>query len=79
VSCDACEKAESNPRTGHYEADCIECWCRAMAQSPAAHKALGGNPAELQDAIRARFPDKAKYHDARLKVWAWIRRLDPKD
>lgn len=79
MSCKACAKAEQDPRTGHYEDGCLECWCRAIAQSPAAHKALGGHPEELQGLLKAKFEDKAKYHDARLRVWAWIRKLDPKD
>lgn len=77
--CQACKKAQEDIRTGYYEADCVECWCRAMAQSPAAHRALGGSPEELQGILRARFEDRASYHDARLKVWLWIRKFDPKD
>jgi hypothetical protein len=50
-----------------------------MAQSPAAHRALGGNPEELQVLIRTRYPDKARFHEARLGIWKWIRKFDPKE
>lgn len=34
--CPACERAESNPLTGIYQAGCMHCDARAIAQSPAA-------------------------------------------
>lgn len=79
MTCNACEKAQENARTGLYEASCVECWCRAMAQSPAAHRALGGQPEELQGLLRTKFTNPTAYHAARLKVWEWIRKFDPKD
>jgi hypothetical protein len=32
--CPACKQAESNIRTGHFNADCLDCIARSLAQSP---------------------------------------------
>jgi len=76
MTCPACDIAESRPRTGHYTAGCLECTARGLAQDPAAHKAAGGDPADLQEAIRKLFPD---FREGRVLVWKWIQRFEARE
>jgi hypothetical protein len=34
MSCQACERADANPLSGRYQADCKGCAARALAQGP---------------------------------------------
>jgi hypothetical protein len=73
--CEACDRAATNPRTGHFRADCMACEARALAQGPAAH-VRQKDPAELQAAMRKAWPKEMDYRAGRLMVWGWIETLE---
>jgi hypothetical protein len=73
--CQACERAEADPRTGHYTAGCLECQARALAQSPEAHR-RAADPDALRAAMFRVWPEEATYRRGRASVWAWINRLE---
>lgn len=73
--CQACERAEADPRTGHYTAHCLDCEARALAQSPEAFR-READPDGLRRAMFAVWPQEAKYRAGRARVWAWIKRLE---
>ncbi len=74
MECEPCTSAAANPRTGYYGADCLNCQARAIAQSPTAFS-RARDPAALQAAMRAVWPEQEKYRAGRLAVWAWVGRL----
>lgn len=76
MSCQVCDDAATNPRTGIYMAGCMSCEARMLAQGPAAHKALGGDPGPLRDAMRAIWPTDEQYMAGEVAVHGWITRLN---
>jgi len=70
--CEACAEAETNPRTGMFRAECIECSARALAQGPQhflSQKAKRILP-EYHAALQSVFGEKWREgHDA-VKSWA---------
>jgi hypothetical protein len=74
MTCKHCTAAEPNPAAkGRYDQSCTSCKARDLALSPMAHKAMGGHPAELQEAMHRVFA--ADYRAGRLAVWQWIERI----
>lgn len=72
MTCEACQRAQINPRTGMYQADCMECTARALANSPQffdAMKAEAMTPA-YRDALQAAFGQDWKAGHERVKHWA---------
>lgn len=72
--CPACKQAEKSPTSGYYMADCLECSCRALAQSPEAWKAINAlSNVPLQQAMqRLANGDVQNYEQIRKRVWHWI-------
>jgi hypothetical protein len=75
TGCKACEEAETNPRTGLYTHNCMQCEARALAQSDEAKARLRA-PSELDVAMRKTWVSDADYRRGRSMVWAWIKRLE---
>lgn len=74
MTCAACQKAEVQPaRTGVYDSSCLGCQARRLANSPAAYRALAGEPGDLQADIELIW--KNNYQEGRSLVWAWIERI----
>lgn len=78
TDCDACGRAQQNPLTGRFNADCMPCEARALARSPAAH-AREADPALIQEAMRKAWPEEAKYRQGRALVWEWLQKFDGGD
>ena len=72
MTCPACKIASSNVLTGHFNADCLECQARFIAQGPlfaasqAAGKLLAAYKAQLQSAAGIEWES---FHQ-RVKRWA---------
>ncbi len=75
MNCEDCERAERKPATGRFNANCLDCTARALAQSPAA-KARESDPDTLRAVMRKAWPDEAEYRKGRLAVWLWMKRLE---
>ena len=73
MTCPSCQAAEQDPRTGLQHMHCRECQARAIAQSPAAWKALHAQTAvPLQEAIERVFGVEG-VEEGKRRVWGWIR------
>lgn len=75
MSCNACTRAETHPRTGYFHANCQSCEARGLAQSPAAHS-RHADPSVLQGLMRRTWPDHDVYKRGRALTWHWITRLE---
>jgi hypothetical protein len=73
--CPACDRANVHPLTGIYQAGCLDCEARSLAQSPQAHS-RAADPGALQAAMRLCWPEVEKYKRGRAAVWAWIQKLE---
>lgn len=72
MTCPACQEAETNPSTGMYQSECLECSARALSHSPAYFDAARSNsitPA-YRDALQAVFGDGWKAGHERVKFWS---------
>jgi hypothetical protein len=75
VNCEACTLAMSDPRTGHYRAECTECDARALARTPQyadaaqADELTVGYRHALQNAFGAH------WRTAHVRVKAWADRI----
>lgn len=75
TDCEACTRAESNPMTGIYTANCMRCTARQLAQSPAA-KMRERDPSCLQAAMRLAWKNQAEYQKGRALVWKFIKAFE---
>ncbi len=75
MTCHACERAESNPRTGLYQANCPECKARALANSPQYFESAmaGVITTGYRTALESAFG--ADWKNAHANVKAWSERL----
>lgn len=73
----ACERADQNPRVVIYQANCIRCDARSLAQSPQA-KAREADPDALQASMRLLWPDDADFRKGRPLFWEWVEKLKTK-
>lgn len=74
-TCRCCLAWQANPHSGLFAPGCDDCQARALAQTPAAWRAVKGETAvDLQDAILRVFGED-RYKAGRALVWAWMRRL----
>jgi hypothetical protein len=72
--CPHCIEALQHPTQGGiYLASCRSCSARSLANSPMAHKAMTGDPLELQCAIDRIWEDD--YASGRQAVWEWLERI----
>lgn len=72
--CKHCIEALGHPTQGGiYLSSCSSCAARSLANSPMAHKALAGDPSELQGAIERIWEDD--YASGRKAVWEWLERI----
>jgi hypothetical protein len=80
MSCESCQEAETNPRSGLYHSGCLECSCRALSDTPEAWRAIKGlTNAPLQQAMqKLAGHDSDKYKHIRERVWHWIGRRNAK-
>jgi len=78
MTCPACERAQENPRTGLYQAKCISCEARAMAQSPGAFQREADHAELLISDMRLLRPIESEYRELRRLTWDWIKRLENK-
>lgn len=73
MTCEACQIALTNPKTGRYTAHCEECKARALANGNALFesKRLGVKSPEYADALRRVFGEgnEATGHE-RVRAWA---------
>lgn len=75
TACPSCQAAEQDPRTGLQHMHCRECQARAIAQSPAAWKALHAQTSvDLIDAIDRVFGVEGR-EEGKRRVWEWIKRI----
>lgn len=75
MKCPHCASAENSPATvGRYSAECMGCTARQLALSPMAHKASGGDPAPLQEAMHKAFGKD--YRAGRVAVWGWVGKIE---
>jgi hypothetical protein len=75
LTCEACTRAEHNPETGIYHADCMGCQARSVAQSPQA-KARHADPQALLGLMRRIWVDKAEHAKGRPLMWEWLKRIE---
>lgn len=75
TNCPACLRAESNPLSGIYQANCMRCTARQIAQGPEA-KARERDPSALQAAMRRSWPDQADYQKGRALVWEFVKTFE---
>lgn len=73
MTCAACQAAESDPNSGHYRADCLECAARALSYGPQHFEAkcAGKITPAYRDALARVFgEDGMKAGHERVKAWA---------
>ena len=76
IGCPACEAFESNPASGVYAADCLECKARQIARGPFAYMSLsGGDKEPLRQQIYRAFGEAGVKQGARM-VLGWTKRLN---
>ena len=71
MTCPACAEAERNPMTGLYQANCLECKVRAIAQSPEYHRSMqiGRLTAEYKRVLTLAIGGDVQEAHARVKAW----------
>lgn len=74
MNCPACERAEHVPTTGIFQANCLKCEARAVAQSPEAHKRESDGGEAVIAVMRKLWPLEADYRKGRALVWQFINR-----
>lgn len=72
MTCDACQRAETNLHTGRYNATCDGCAARALALSPDFHESLHERRRtdRYQDALTAFFKDREEQGHKLVLSWA---------
>jgi hypothetical protein len=76
VTCKACEEAEQNPLTGSFWGGCRNCEARALADSPAAFRAMRAiTHVDIQQAIQRVFGLGDSYEEGKQQVWYWMKRI----
>ncbi len=71
MDCEACLRAETNPRTGWMRADCLECAARSIANSPAFYQSTEADAITptYRAALWAFFGNDWREGHARVKAW----------
>ena len=76
MTCDACQRAETNLHTGRYNALCDGCAARALALSPDFHESLQERrrTERYSQALSAFFKDREDHgHQLVLQWWKKLR------
>lgn len=72
MTCDACDRAQTNVHTGRFNAGCLECAARALAGSPLFYEAaqVDGITTNYRLILQKTFGKEWKEGHARVKAWA---------